>query len=51
MILDPYGRVLAEAGRDGETVITSTLDMNLLKNVRKEMPLFKQRRTDLYGLK
>lgn len=51
MILDPYGRVLAEAGRDGETIITATLDMNLLKNVRKEMPLFKQRRGDLYEIR
>ena len=49
MIIDPYGRVLAEAGSDGETVITSTLDMNLLENTRKEMPLLQHRRNDLYG--
>lgn len=51
MIIDPYGRVLAEAGTDGETVITSTLDMSLLKNIRKEMPLLQHRRNDLYELK
>lgn len=51
MIIDPYGRVLAEAGNDGETVITSTLDPGLLKNIRKEMPLFQHRRKDLYELK
>ena len=49
MIIDPYGRVIAEAGTDGETVITSTLDMDLLKNIRKEMPLLQQQRKDLYG--
>ncbi len=48
MIIDPYGRVLAEAGSDGETVIISTLDMCLLENIRKEMPLFQHRREDLY---
>ena len=48
MIIDPYGRVLAEAGSDGETVIISTLDMDLLENIRKEMPLFQHRREDLY---
>ncbi len=50
MIIDPYGRVLAEAGSDGETVIISTLDMDLLENIRKEMPLFQHRREDLYEL-
>ncbi|MGR3311179.1 MAG: carbon-nitrogen hydrolase family protein [Candidatus Brocadiales bacterium] len=49
MIIDPYGRVIAEAGTDGETVITSTLDMDLMENTRKEMPLLQHRRGDLYG--
>lgn len=51
MIIDPYGRILAEAGSDGETVIISTLDIDLLENIRKEMPLFQHRRKDLYELK
>ncbi len=47
MIVDPWGRVLAKA-KDNENVITAEIDLDLLKEVRTEVPLFKHRRTDLY---
>ncbi len=47
MIVDPWGRVLAQA-EDNENVITAEIDFNLLDDVRAEVPLFEHRRTDLY---
>ncbi len=47
MIVDPWGRVLAKA-KDHENVITAEIDLNLLNEVRAEIPLFEHRRTDLY---
>ncbi|MCP4264952.1 MAG: carbon-nitrogen hydrolase family protein [Candidatus Brocadiaceae bacterium] len=47
MIVDPWGRVLAKA-KDNENVITAMVDLDILKEVRTEIPLFEHRRTDLY---
>ncbi|MEE8190397.1 MAG: carbon-nitrogen hydrolase family protein [Candidatus Scalindua sediminis] len=47
MVVDPWGRVLAKA-KDNENVITAEIDLDLLNEVRTEVPLFEQRRTDLY---
>jgi predicted amidohydrolase len=47
MIVDPWGRVLAKA-KDNENVITAMIDLDILKEVRTEIPLFEHRRTDLY---
>jgi predicted amidohydrolase len=47
MIVDPWGRVLAKA-KDNENVITAMIDLDVLKEVRTEIPLFEHRRTDLY---
>ncbi len=47
MIVDPWGRVLAKA-KDNENVITAEIDLDLLDEVRTEIPLFEHRRTDLY---
>lgn len=49
MILDPWGRVLAHAS-DDDNVIVAELDLGVLASVRSEMPLFMQRREDLYSL-
>ena len=40
---------LAEAGED-EQIILADIDMTYLEKVRRELPLFKHRRTDLYNL-
>jgi predicted amidohydrolase len=47
MIVDPWGRVLAKA-IDSENVILAEIDLDLLEEVRTEIPLFEHRRTDLY---
>lgn len=48
MIIDPWGRVLSHAA-DEDNIILSQLDLKTLRTVREEMPLFKQRREDLYN--
>ncbi len=50
MIVDPYGTVIAEAG-DGENVICAELDLELVETYRKDFPLKKDRRKELYVLK
>lgn len=50
MIIDPWGRELAHAS-DNDNIITAELDFNILDTVRREMPLFSQRRKDLYSIK
>ena len=47
MIVDPWGRVLAKA-EDNENIITAEIDLDLLNEVRTEIPLLEHRRTDLY---
>lgn len=49
MILDPWGRVVAQAAKD-DNVIIAELDLKTLETIRSEMELYKQRRTDLYTL-
>ena len=49
IIADPWGKVIGEAGY-GEEVIYATIDISYLKNVREELPLLKNRRTDIYEL-
>jgi predicted amidohydrolase len=48
--VDPWGKILSEAGT-GEEVITSAFDPVYFEKVRREMPLLKHRRCDLYELK
>ena len=43
----PWGRVLAKA-EDDENVILAEIDLDLQEEVRKEIPLFEHRRTDIY---
>lgn len=47
MIVDPFGRVLAEAG-DGERLITADLDLEILRQYRKEFPARTDRKPELY---
>jgi len=49
LIIDPWGRVLAEAGT-GEEIIFARLDPKVLTETRARLPLLKQRRDDLYKL-
>ncbi len=49
MIVDPWGKVLAQAQTD-EKILYADLDSTLLPEVRQELPLLKHRRTDLYEI-
>ncbi|MDD3023504.1 MAG: carbon-nitrogen hydrolase family protein [Syntrophomonadaceae bacterium] len=50
MVVDPWGTIILEAGID-EDIIFAELDFAVLEKVRNELPLLKQRRTDIYNLK
>lgn len=49
IIIDPWGEVVAEAG-EAEEIITGTIDRALVAEVRSRIPIFADRRTDLYDL-
>lgn len=49
MILDPWGRKLKEADSK-ERVIVQEIDLTKIEKVRKELPLLKHRRSDIYNL-
>jgi predicted amidohydrolase len=48
MIVDPKGRVLAQAG-DEECVLEGTIDLQLIHDERLQEPVFRSRRPELYG--
>ena len=48
MVVDPWGTVLAAAGR-GEEAVSAELDPGRLAEVRRALPVLRQRRPDLYG--
>ncbi|XP_017869471.1 PREDICTED: omega-amidase NIT2-like [Drosophila arizonae] len=47
MIVDPWARVLREAGQ-GHELIVETIDFDTVVEVRRQIPIYKQRRTDIY---
>ncbi|XP_023175535.2 omega-amidase NIT2-like [Drosophila hydei] len=47
MIVDPWARVLREAGH-GRELIVETIDFDTVDEVRRQIPIYKQRRTDIY---
>lgn len=51
IIVDPWGTVLAQAPDvDSEPrIITADIDLSVLKTVRENMPLWDQRRPDVFG--
>ncbi len=50
MVVDPWGTIIQEAGIN-EEIVFAELDFSRLERVRKELPVLKQRRTDVYDLK
>lgn len=59
MILDPWGTVLAQAldrqpkndGNEHEgTFVVAEIDLGWLERVRLDMPLWEQRRSDIYPI-
>ena len=49
MIVSPYGDILAEAEND-QCVLAFDLDFSILEKYAADVPMFKQRRKDLYEL-
>lgn len=49
MVVDPFGAVLLDMGQR-EGVEVAQLDLNKVGQVRKSLPLLKNRRTDIYSL-
>jgi omega-amidase len=49
LVVDPWGRVLAEAG-SGEEIVYARLELQMLTEIRARLPLLKHRRDDLYTL-
>lgn len=48
-LADPFGRVLARAGRDSEEVLTVSCDPRLIEETRRHWPFLRDRRIDAYG--
>ena len=49
-IVDPYGRVLARAQREGDEVLIADLDLDQRRDWLELFPFFGTRRPDTYGL-
>ncbi|XP_031632444.1 nitrilase and fragile histidine triad fusion protein NitFhit, partial [Contarinia nasturtii] len=53
MIVDPWGKILAECDKDDASVpqcITASISLDLLNDTRKRMPCFSHRRDEVYTL-
>jgi N-carbamoylputrescine amidase len=48
-IVDPYGRILAQAGRSGDEVLVAELDLDQRRDWLELFPFFATRRPDTYG--
>lgn len=47
LVIDPWGKILAEAG-EGEEILTAELDLASLESIRSRIPVFEDRRPELY---
>lgn len=50
MIVGPWGNVLKKAGK-GEEILFEDINLSEVERIRKELPLLKHRRTDIYELR
>ncbi|XP_042296021.1 deaminated glutathione amidase isoform X2 [Sceloporus undulatus] len=48
MVVDPWGSVVAQC-QEGPGLCYAEIDLAYLRRVRQEMPVFRHRRSDLYG--
>lgn len=47
-VIDPWGEAVVEAGPESETLLTTTIDLAKSDEIRARIPVFKDRRPDLY---
>ncbi|MCD8509890.1 MAG: carbon-nitrogen family hydrolase [Bacillus sp. (in: Bacteria)] len=50
IIIGPWGQIIAEANQEEETILTGEIDFSEVDKVRKTIPIFSDRRTDLYKI-
>ena len=48
-ITDEKGEIIAEAGRDEETVVTAAFDLDAIAVTRRQWGVFRDRRPELYA--
>jgi len=48
-LIDPWGKPLAELSTDREECITVDMDMERVEHARSKIPVFQDRRADIYG--
>ncbi|KAB1283830.1 Omega-amidase NIT2 [Camelus dromedarius] len=48
-VVTPWGEVLAQAGTE-ETIVYSDIDLTKLAEIRQQIPIFSQKRSDLYAV-
>ena len=51
VIIDPFGIVLAEGDDKSEQVVSETIDVSRISQIREDVPIFKSRRKELYHFK
>ncbi|XP_049641569.1 omega-amidase NIT2, partial [Suncus etruscus] len=48
-VVSPWGEVLAKAGTE-ETIVYSDIDLKKLSEIRQQIPIYSQKRSDLYAV-
>jgi omega-amidase len=48
-IISPWGETIAEANSQDEQLITAEIDLDQVEEFRKKIPVFEDRRPDIYG--
>lgn len=51
VIIDAFGNVLAEGDNESEQIVSETIDVSTIAQIREDVPIFKSRRKDLYYFK
>jgi N-carbamoylputrescine amidase len=46
---NPRGKILAEGSRNQDEIVTADLDLDLIAEVRRAWPFYRDRRPELYG--
>jgi len=49
MVINPWGDVVAELHEEKENIITVNINLTIVEKIRKEMPIFKDRRPEVYN--
>jgi N-carbamoylputrescine amidase len=48
-LADPFGRIIAHAGHDGEEIVLGEIDRSLIEETRRNWPFLRDRRVDAYA--